>query len=155
MRRLWVMTLSDLRQRIRDRSVLIFALVVPLALMFVFNLIFGGVTDLELEPVSVAVSAPVEDPLARAVVAALSRVDGLDVTVKEVSAEEARAQARSGPAALGIVVPQGFGTAVTRGAGAGVYVTEGDGSGIEGDVLLSVLRGVLDRFQAGAPVLRS
>jgi hypothetical protein len=56
-RRLWVMTLSDLRQRIRDRSVLIFALVVPLALMFVFNLIFGGVTDLELEPVSVAVSA--------------------------------------------------------------------------------------------------
>ncbi len=55
---LWVMTLSDLRQRIRDRSVLIFALVVPLALMFVFNLTFGGATDLDLEPVTVGVSAP-------------------------------------------------------------------------------------------------
>jgi len=31
-RRLWIMTLSDLRQRIRDRSVLIFALVVPRSL---------------------------------------------------------------------------------------------------------------------------
>ena len=150
MRLLAVMTLSDLRQRIRDRSVLIFALVVPLALMFVFNLIFGGVTDLELEPVSVAVSAPVDDPLARPLVAALSQVDGLDVTIKEVSAEEARAQARSGAAALGIVVPQGFGTAVTRGEGAVVDVVEGDGAGIEGDVLLSVVRGVLDQVHAGA-----
>ncbi len=150
MGRLWVMTLADLRQRIRDRSVLIFALVVPLALMFVFNLIFGGVTDLELEPVSVAVSAPGDDPLARRLVATLSQVDGLDVTVKEVSAEEVRAETRSGAAALGIFVPQGFGTAVTRGEGAVVDVVEGDGAGIEGDVLLSVVRGVLDQFHAGA-----
>ena len=150
MRQLWVMTVSDLRQRIRDRSVLIFALVVPLALMFVFNLTFGGVTDLELEPVTVAVPAPTDDALARPVVAALSEVDGLDVTVREVSAEEAKAQARSGDAALGIVVPPGFGEAVIRGRGAVVDVTEGDGAGIEGDILLSVVQGVLDRFHAGA-----
>lgn len=147
---LWVMTLSDLRQRVRDRSVLIFALVVPLALMFVFNLTFGGATDLELEPVTVAVSAPADDPLARPVVAALSQVDGLDVTVRELPAEDARAQARSGDAALAIVVPPGFGRAVTRGDGAVIDVTEGDGAGIEGDILLSVLQGVLDRFHAGA-----
>jgi ABC-2 type transport system permease protein len=150
MDRLWVMTLSDLRQRIRDRSVLIFALVVPLALMFVFNLIFGGATSLELEPVTVAVSAPADDPLARPVVGALSDAEGLDVTVREVSAEEAKAQARSGDAALGIVVPAGFGRAVTRGEGAVVDVTEGDGAGIEGDIVLAVLQGVLDRLHAGA-----
>ena len=42
----------------RDRSVLIFALAVPLALMAVFNLVFGGSTRIELEPVTVAVSVP-------------------------------------------------------------------------------------------------
>lgn len=150
MRQLWVMTLSDLRQRVRDRSVLIFALVVPLALMFVFNLIFAGATDLDLEPVTVAVSAPADDPLVHPVVDALSQVDGLDVTVRELSAEDARAQARSGDAALAIVMPPGFGRAVARGEGAVIDVTEGDGAGVEGDILLSVTQGVLDRLHAGA-----
>ena len=36
------MALSDLRQRVRDRSVLIFGLAVPIILMFVFNLLFSG-----------------------------------------------------------------------------------------------------------------
>ena len=64
MRPLLALTLSDLRMRIRDRSVLIFAFVVPLALMFVFNLVFGGTDDVELEPVTVAVTAPAGDRLA-------------------------------------------------------------------------------------------
>ena len=38
---IWIMAVSDLRQRIRDRSVLIFALVVPIAIMIVFNLLFS------------------------------------------------------------------------------------------------------------------
>ena len=149
-RQLWVMTLSDLRQRIRDRSVLIFALVVPLALMFVFNLTFAGATDLGLDPVTVAVSAPAGDPLAGAVVEALAHVDGFDVTVAEVGPDEAREQARSGDAVLGIVIGDGFAGVVMRGQGAAVDVTEGDGAGIEGDVLLSVVRGVLDQLHAGA-----
>ena len=42
MRQLLVLTASDLLQRIRDKSVIIFALVVPLALMSVFNLVFDN-----------------------------------------------------------------------------------------------------------------
>lgn len=155
MRQLWVMTLSDLRQRIRDRSVLIFALVVPLALMFVFNLTFAGAADLALESVTVAVSAPADDPLAGAVVGALTRVDGFDVTVAEGAAEEARGRARSGEVELGIVIPDGFAGAVMRGEGAVVDVTKGDGAGIEGDVLLSVVREVLDQLHAGAVAARA
>ena len=150
MRPLWIMTLSDLRQRIRDRSVLIFALVVPLSLMFVFNLIFGGAEDLALEPVTVAVSSPAADPLAQRVVDVLTRVDGLDVTVEAVAPEEARARAGSGRAELGIVVPDGFGEAVRRGRGAVVDVTEGDRAGIEGDILLAAVQGALDQRHAGA-----
>lgn len=154
-RQLWVMTLSDLRQRVRDRTVIIFALVVPLALMFVFNLTFAGAADLELEPATVAVSAPAGDPLAGAMVGTLAQVDGFAVTVAEVSPEEARDQARSGRADLGIVVPGGFAGAVMRGEGPVVEVTEGDGAGIEGDVLLSVVRGVLDQIHAGAVAARA
>jgi ABC-2 type transport system permease protein len=50
MRQLLTLTVSDLRQRIRDTSVLVFALVVPLALMFVFNLVFGATDDLSSTP---------------------------------------------------------------------------------------------------------
>jgi ABC-2 type transport system permease protein len=149
MRQLWIMTLSDLRQRVRDRSVIIFALVVPTALMFVFNLTVGASNDVALKPVTVAASAPADDPLAGTLVAALSRVNGLDVTVDEVSAAQVQDQVRSGKAQLGIVVPAGFGAAVTRGGDVVVDVTEG-ASGVETDILLSVVRGTLDQLSAGA-----
>ncbi|WP_240645784.1 ABC transporter permease [Georgenia sp. SYP-B2076] len=149
MRQLWTMTASDLRQRVRDRSVLIFGLVVPLALMAVFSLTLGS-DDLELRPVTVAASAPADDALASALVAVLGEVDGLDVTVQEVAADQARERARSGQAELAVVIPEGFSDKVMRGDGAVVDVTEGDGAGIETDILLSVMQGVLDQFSAGA-----
>lgn len=149
MRQLWIMTASDLRQRVRDRSVIIFALVVPLALMFVFNLT-AGTADVALQPVTVAVSAPADDDLAGAVVAALNQVDGLQVTVQDVSADEARQRVRAGSAELAVVVPAGFGDAVTTGAATTVELTEGNGTGIETDILGSMVQGVLDHLSAGA-----
>lgn len=150
MRQLWTMTASDLRQRVRDRSVIIFALIVPLALMFVFNLTSGGVASPTLEPVTVAVSTPPDDTLAATVTAAITEVDGLEVTVDQVSADEARARAQSGKAELGVVIPEGFGDAVRQGSEAVVAVTEGDGSGIESDIVLSVMQGVLTQLSAGS-----
>ncbi|WP_242511645.1 ABC transporter permease [Pengzhenrongella frigida] len=150
MRQLWTMTASDLRQRVRDRSVIIFALVVPLALMFVFNLTLGGAADQSLDPVTVAVSAPADDTLAPILIASLTQVDGVDVTVDEVSADEARDRARSGTAELGVVIPEGFGDAVRQGEETVVAVTEGDGSGLESDILLTVMQGVLAQLSAGA-----
>ena len=150
MRQLWTMTASDLRQRVRDRSVFIFALVVPFALMFVFNLTSGAATDLTLKPVTVAISAPAGDAFAGTFATALRQVAGLDVTVEQVPANQARAEARSGKAALAVVVPAGFGAAVTRGKPAVVDVTEGDAAGVESDILLSVMQGLLDHLSAGA-----
>lgn len=150
MRQLWIMTASDLRQRVRDRSVLIFAVVVPLALMFVFNLTTGGATELDLEPVTVVVSAPADDDLAGAVVAALTQVDGLEVTVERAGPDEARSRVRADSAELAVVVPAGFGDAVRNGVATTVELTEGNGSGIETDILRSVVQGVLDHLAAGA-----
>lgn len=155
MRQLWTMTASDLRQRVRDRSVIIFALIVPIALMFVFNVTLGGADDVTLDPITVAASVPPDDDLARTLVTALGQVDGMSITVDEVSADQAHELVRSGGAQLAVVVPAGFGGAVRAGTAAVVDVTEGDGSGIETDVALSVMQGVLDHLFAGAVVSRA
>jgi ABC-2 type transport system permease protein len=148
MRQLLTMTASDLRQRVRDRSVLIFALVVPLALMYVFNLVFGGMTEIELEPVTVAVAAPAEDELAPVLEDVLTQVDGLDVTLQEVPADQVRSVVDAGEAGVGVVVPDGFGAAVMQGEAVTVQVIEGDGTGLEAGVVISVLDGVLDQLTA-------
>ncbi|HET7398162.1 MAG TPA: ABC transporter permease [Intrasporangium sp.] len=150
MSQLWTMVASDLRQRVRDRSFFIFALGVPLALMYVFNLAFGSLMDAELKPVTVAVAAPASDPAAGTLVAVLDHLDGLDVTVHRGSVGEVRDRTRGGGAALGVIVPEGFGAAVSLGRPTTVEVIEGEGSGIETDVLISALRTVLDRYAAGA-----
>lgn len=149
-RQLWTMTASDLRQRVRDRSVLIFSLVVPLALMSVMNLTMGDAGEPELKPVTVAASVPEGDRLGGALVGALSSTGVVEVTVEAVAADEVQELARDGHAALGVVVPEGFTADVQRGAVATVDLVEGDGAGLETDVLLSVVRAVLDQLAVGA-----
>lgn len=149
-RQLWTMTASDLRQRIRDRSVIIFGLLVPLALMSVMNLTMGDVEDTDLEPVTVAASVPAGDRFGEALVGALTGTGVVDVTVRPVAEDEVRDLAASGDAGMGVVVPDGFTAAVQQGQPATVDVVEGDDAGLETDVLLSVVRAVLDQLAVGA-----
>ena len=153
MRQLWTMTASDLRQRVRDRSVFIFGLVVPLALMFVFNLTTGSTDGVALTPITVTAAVPAGDQLAATLLTALAQVDAFAITVDEVSADEAGARVRAGKAQLAVVVPDGFGEAVRQGRPAVVDVTQGDGSRIETQIALSVLQGVLDHLSASAVVV--
>jgi ABC-2 type transport system permease protein len=155
MRQLWTMTASDLRQRVRDKSVIIFGLVVPLALMFVFNLTIGSTNDIALKPLTIAASVPADDALAATLVTALTQVDSFAITVDKVSADEAGARVRSAKAQLAVVVPDGFGDAVRQGRPAVIDVTEGDGSGIETAIALSVMQGVLDHLSASAVVVNA
>ncbi|WP_152191804.1 ABC transporter permease [Georgenia satyanarayanai] len=143
------MTLNDLRQRVRDRSVLIMGVLVPVALMVVMNLVFGGAEEIELDAVTVAASVAADDELGQVLVATLTEVDGLTVTVDEVAADDVRTRAESGEAQLGIVVPAGFTAAVTQGEDTTLDVVEGNGAGLETDILLSVVRGVTEQMTAG------
>ena len=52
---LWTITAKDLRQRFRDRSVLLLAFVVPIGLALVFDLLFGGLADGSLGDVELGV----------------------------------------------------------------------------------------------------
>ncbi|WP_230976563.1 ABC transporter permease [Georgenia wutianyii] len=155
MRQLLTMTGNDLRQRLRDKSVLIFGIVVPVALMLVLNLVFGDTGDVELGPVTVAASAPADDASAQVLLETLTRIEGLDVTVEEVPADEVRPMAESGQAQLGLLLPEGFGEDVDQGRGARVEIIEGDGAGMETDVLVAVVRGVGEQLTAGTVATRA
>ena len=150
MRKLWTLTAYDLLQRVRDRSVLIYGLVVPLALMYVFNLTFGGTEDLELQPVTVAAAVPPGDQLAASVVRALAASKALEIAVEEVAADEAAARVAAGDADVALVVPEGFAAQVMAGNGPAVEVTESAEAGLESDIVLSVIDGVLAELAAGS-----
>lgn len=151
-RQLRAMVVSDLRQRVRDKSVLIFALVVPLALMYVFNLVFGDADDLELRPVTVAFSMPQGDPLGQVMADTLDEVevDELVVTLVDTAEDEVRDQVDDGDADLGVIVPDGFASAVREGRAVDVRAIEGDGAEVETQIVLSVVDGVLEQLTAGA-----
>ncbi len=152
MRQLLALTASDLLQRVRDRSVLVFALAVPLALMSVFNLVFGQADDIEIEPLTVAVSVAAGDDLAQVltgVVRSLDDSEELVVTVTEVDEAAARQQVEDGDAAIALLVPDGFAQAARAGEPVTVKAVRGDEAGIEADIVLSVVDGVLDRIASG------
>lgn len=149
MRPLLTMAAGDLRQRVRDRSVLIMGVLVPVALMFVMNLVFSGSEAPELGAVTVATAAPADDDLAAVLLTTLEEIEDFEVTVEEVAAEEVRPLAESGEVALGMIVPEGFGAAVSAGEPVTVDLVEGDGAGLETDVLLLVVRGVTEQMTAG------
>jgi len=149
MRQLLTMVGSDLRQRVRDKSVLIFGILVPISLMFVMNLVFGGMEEPELGSATVAASVAEDDELGRAVVDVLTQIGVVDVTVDRVAADEVRPRAEAGEAQLGIIVPPDVGEDVTAGQGATIEMVEGDGAGLETDILISVIRGVTEQITAG------
>lgn len=151
MRGLWTMVANDLRQRIRDKSVFIFSLIVPLALMGVLSLVFGGLGDdtVDLQPATVIASADDAGPLGAALLGAVDSLEIMDVTVRKVPAGEVRSETQASGAALGIIIPAGFSDAALSGRPATVQLVEGNGAALETGVLVSVVQGIVDQFAAG------
>lgn len=149
MRALAVLTLNNLKQGLRDKSVVIFGVVVPLVLMVVFDLVFGDTEERELAPITVAVAAPAGDEVAATVTEVLGQLDevGLEVTVVEATEQEARDAEEE----LSLVFPPDTAAAVTSGQPVTVEAIEGDdGSGLEDDLVVSVVDEVLQQYARGA-----
>lgn len=149
MRQILTMTAADLRQRVRDKTVLIFGLLVPLGLITVFNLVFGGSQEVELEPATVVVSAEAGDPLATALIDVLAQVPTPEVTLERADEQTVRDRSEAGEADLGVLVPPGFSEDLRAGRGPTVRVVLGPDAGLESDVLVTITEGVLDRYDVG------
>ncbi|MDQ0802124.1 ABC transporter permease [Arthrobacter sp. SLBN-112] len=148
---IWTMVGNDLRQRLRDRSVFIFSLLVPLSLMGVLNLAFGGLgTDgPDLKPATVIASVDDSGQLGAALLDAVGSLKIMDVTIRKVPAADVIRETRDSGADLGIIIPAGFTGAVTSGRAVTVQLVEGADAGLETSVLVSVVDGLVDQFGAG------
>ncbi len=133
---------KDLRLRSRDRSMLLFAVVVPLGLTVLFSFVFPDTEDLELtagvvdEDGGEVASAFVDGVLPALV------DDGLLTLVDVDDAKDARRQVEDGELDATWIVPEGFSGAVAAGETAELEVLVAAGAGIAGEVA----RGVADGF---------
>ncbi|QLY28132.1 ABC transporter permease [Nocardia huaxiensis] len=122
MRVVWYLLGKDVRQRLRDRSAIMLALVLPLALAGIFDLITGSAAT--PGPFAYAVADLDRRPAATAFTDMLSRLetDGV-LTVRRVdSVAEAERLATDGEIDAAFVLPAGFGGAVGAGEPTGIEV---------------------------------
>ncbi len=135
---------KDLRLRLRDRSVLLFAFVIPLALTFVFSQLFptqedfdltAGVVDLDGDDVAAGFT--------QGVVAALVDDGLVDATTFEDEAG-ARAAVEDGDIAAAWILPAGFSADVSAGDGGEIRVLVNPDRALSAEVA----RGIADGYRA-------
>jgi ABC-2 type transport system permease protein len=101
---------KDLRQRARDRSLFIIAFIAPLALAFVFNIVFGGLDDGERVQFSFGLVDDDGGELAVAFADVLGSLveDGLVELTRYDTAAEAREAVADRDVSAAFLVPDGF-----------------------------------------------
>jgi ABC-2 type transport system permease protein len=137
---------KDLRQRLRDRSAILMAVLVPLALAFVFNAIMGGVdtggstfrygvVDGDRGDVTRAFVSEVLRPIEEQDLAVITEID---------SVEEARRRTAEGRLDAVFVFPAGFSAAVRDGEPAEIQIV-GD---VDAPVAAQVAGAIANSFAA-------
>ncbi len=135
---------KDLRLRLRDRSVLLFAFVIPLALTFVFSQLFPTQEDFELTAGVVDLDGDdVAAGFTQGVVAALVD-DGLVDATTFVDEAGARAAVEDGDIAAAWILPAGFSADVSAGDGGEIRVLVNPDRALSAEVA----RGIADGYRA-------
>ena len=139
MRAALVIATKDLRQRLRDRTFLVVAVIAPFGLAAIFSTLLGGVNQpLELSYAvadldrSALSSALRDGPLAGIEDAGIASVAETD------SAASAREAVDIGEVDAALIVPEGFGAAVTSGQAAELEIIGSTDAGFSTDILRSI-----------------
>ena len=128
---------KDLRLRLRDRSVWIFAIAVPLGLTVLFSFIFPQTDELSITAAVVDLDGgDVATGFTDGVLRALSD-DGL-IELVELDDDEARAQVADGTIDVAWIIPAGSTERIVTGGSAELEVLIAAGRTIEGEVARSV-----------------
>ncbi|HEY8447712.1 MAG TPA: ABC transporter permease [Thermomicrobiales bacterium] len=140
MRAALVIAFKDLRQRLRDRSLLIFGILAPLGLTLILNSVLGG-TDGSFMP-KLAVFDEDQSEVSRTFVEdVLGQLvtEGYVEVTPAASAEDAENLAEKGDVSAAVIVPAGFGQAVNSGQPAEVRVVGNPDSPIGRDIARSIV----------------
>lgn len=141
---------KDARLRLRDRSVFLFAIVVPLGLSFVMSLVFpdegeltltAGVVDQDGGEVAAAFTAEVVPSL---------ESEGMLDTVEVASAEAARRALREGSIDAAWVFPAGLTEQVQTGGGGAIEVLVNPDRGLQAEVARGVAKAYATQVDAVA-----
>jgi ABC-2 type transport system permease protein len=141
---------KDLRLRMRDRSVFMFAIVVPLALTWVFSMVFPGEEDFRLTAVAFdrdgsGISRAFTDGLLS------SLVDDGVIELHEAADEaSARRAMEQGELDAVWILPEGFGDAVAAGEGATVRVLVNPDRPLAAEVARGIASGYASRLDQAA-----
>jgi ABC-2 type transport system permease protein len=117
----WTIATKDLRRRLRDRTAVLVALVLPFGLAFIFSLTLGDVENQSFEATYAVVDRDTTGHLPAEFTALL---EGLDfVTLREAATEDAAVSlADDGSIDAAIVFPEGFSEQVQAGRGGAIRV---------------------------------
>jgi ABC-2 type transport system permease protein len=159
---------KDLKARLRDRSALLIGIVVPLALAFIFNAIFSGISGNSKAIALGVVNADRGAASARFVSGVLGAVgrSGLIAIHREPTAARARALAAKGTLDAVIIIPAGFSARVASQRPAAMQVIGNADAPISAEVARFIAEGYtadLNRVRlsvatvlaAGGPAARS
>lgn len=144
----WLICAKDLKARLRDRSALLIGIVVPLALAFIFNVIFSGISGssgvINLGVVD-ADHGAASQAFTQQVLPAV-KSSGLITIHTEATADRARALAADGTLDAVIVIPAGFSTRVQAGQPASMQVIGNVDAGISAQVARSITQAYADEL---------
>lgn len=139
MRHAWTIAAKDLRRRLRDRSALLVALVLPFGLAWIFSLTLGDVETAGFEATYALVDADGGGQLPSDFRSVLESLDF--VTLRDVgSTAEADALAEDGEIDAAFVFPSGFTEQVQAGRGGGIRVIGSPDSSVGSLVAVSLAR---------------
>src|SRR5579859_6324112 len=146
MRAAWLICAKDLKARLRDRSALLIGIVVPLALAFIFNVIFSGVSGssgvISLGVVDADHGAASQAFIQQVLPAVKS--SGLITLHTEPSPSRARKLAANGTLDAVIIIPAGFSARVQAGQPASMQVI----GNVDAAVATEVARSVTEAYAA-------
>jgi ABC-2 type transport system permease protein len=134
---------KDLRLRLRDRSVILMGLVVPLGLAWVFSLILADVTGGGLRftyAVADADGGPLAGAFTDQVLGGMAAQGFVEIH-EAVDEADARRLVEAEEVTAAFVIPAGFSAAITAGQGAEIEVVTNPGSPTGGQVARSVAIG--------------
>jgi ABC-2 type transport system permease protein len=135
---------KDFKLRVRDRSIFIVAIIAPLGLAFIFDLILGPITEQEFVPVFAVIDEDGGTP-ARALVDVFESIEASGaIELRSVPEAGAEAQVEEGSVAAAVVIPAGFSEAVERAAPAQVRLI----GNVESPTSVAVARSIVDGFAA-------
>jgi ABC-2 type transport system permease protein len=133
-----LIAVKDLRQRFRDRSALIFAIVAPLGLALIFSRLIGPNAAFHATWIVVDLDGgPLATVLSDEVIGSVAQAGFADVTTMPTE-DAARAAVEAGDADSAFVIPQGFTMAIESGRPTTLEIVGSRTSGLATDVAKAV-----------------